>query len=72
MLGALEELRAEQGGRFDIEVLDVDGDPGLQVRYDELVPVLAVIEAAKVRELCHYFLDRSAVLAYLNATGQTP
>jgi len=72
MLGALEQLRAEQGGGFDIEVVDVDGDPRLQSRYDELVPVLAAIEAANVRELCHYFLDRSAVLAYLDAVGQTP
>jgi hypothetical protein len=25
---------------FDLEVLDVDADPALEARYDELVPVL--------------------------------
>ncbi|MFA7279680.1 MAG: glutaredoxin family protein [Sterolibacterium sp.] len=72
MLGALEQLRAEHVGGFDIEVVDVDADPLLLPLYDELVPVLAVVEVAEVHELCHYFLDKSAVLAYLDAVGQTP
>jgi hypothetical protein len=72
MLGALEQLRAERGGGFDIEVVDVDADPLLLSLYDELVPVLAVVEVAEVQELCHYFLDKSAVLAYLDAVDQTP
>ena len=71
MLGALQQLRAEHGGDFEIEVLDVDADPLLLSRYDELVPLLAVIEATTVRELCHYFLDGSAVLAYLDEVGRT-
>ena len=66
MLGALEQLRAGSGFSFEIEVVDVDGDPLLLSRYDELVPVLVAIEEAYVRELCHYYLDNSVVLAYLN------
>ena len=66
MLGALEQLRAGHGLDFEIEVVDVDADPLLLSRYDELVPVLVAIEGADVRELCHYFLDSHAVLAYLS------
>ena len=65
MFGALEMLRAEQGGAFSVEVVDVDADPQLQSRYDELVPVLVAIRGTEVRELCHYFLDAHAVLAFL-------
>jgi len=69
MLDALKVLRAEHGGGFEIEVIDVDADPALLPLYDELVPVLAVIEGEEVRELCHYFLDPPAVLAYLAELG---
>jgi hypothetical protein len=69
MLGALEQLRAGRGLNFEFEVADIDADPLLLSRYDELVPVLVAIEGTDVRELCHYFLDNSAVLAYLNEVG---
>jgi len=69
MLGALESLRTEHAGCFDISVLDVDADPSLQSRYDELVPVLVAVGADRVRELCHYFLDEQAVLSYLGECG---
>lgn len=59
MLAALETLRGEF--EFELKVLDVDADPALLARYDELVPVLTAGEA----ELCRYFLDREAVRAYL-------
>ena len=36
-----------------LTVLDVDADPLLVERYDELVPVLLDGET----EICHYFLD---------------
>jgi hypothetical protein len=36
-----------------LRVLDVDADPLLVERYDELVPVLLDGET----EICHYFLD---------------
>ncbi len=51
----LEEFAAE------LEVLDVDADPGLEAKYDELVPVLLHGEA----ELCHYFLDVAKTREYL-------
>ena len=44
---------------FTFEVIDVDAHPELVERYDELVPVLL----HQSREVCHYFLDRDAVLA---------
>ena len=65
MLAALEALRGETGvPNFGIEVLDVDDDPELETKYNELVPVLVDGEG---RELCHYFLDAAKVREYLNA-----
>ncbi len=61
MLAALEALRGEHVFQFD--VLDVDADPVLLARYDELVPLLE----AEGSELCRYFLNESAVRSYLNA-----
>lgn len=45
-----------------LQVLDVDADPLLEARYDELVPVLLHGET----ELCHYFLDEEKVRRYLS------
>ena len=61
----LAALMALQGPtrRFVVEVIDVDADPALVERFDELVPVLFGDLAQG--ELCHYFLDQSAVHAYL-------
>lgn len=56
---ALARLQREL--RFDLEVLDVDGDPALEAKYDELVPVLE----GDGKELCRCFLDESAVRAHL-------
>lgn len=55
MLAALETLRGEFS--FEVEVIDVDSDPELVSRYDDLVPVL-VSDGA---EICHYFLDKPMV-----------
>lgn len=44
-----------------VTVVDVDANPDLEARYDELVPVLLHGE----RELCHYFLDEPKVREYL-------
>lgn len=60
MLAALETLRSEFV--FEVAVVDVDADPSLEEKYDELVPVLADGEG---RELCHYFLDLPKVREYL-------
>lgn len=51
---------AEQFGA-SVTVRDVDADPELERRYDELVPVLLHGET----ELCHYFLDEAKVREYL-------
>ena len=60
MLAALESLRGEFV--FEVAVVDVDTNPALEARYDELVPVLAAKDGA---ELCHYFLDVPKVREYL-------
>lgn len=44
-----------------IMVLDVDADPALEAKYDELVPVLLHGDT----ELCHYFLDEAKTREYL-------
>jgi thioredoxin reductase (NADPH) len=67
MLAALEALRGEPGvAFFDIDVIDVDADPALEAKYNELVPVLTDAEG---RELCHYFLDTAKVREYLSGLG---
>lgn len=50
---ALVPLLEEFGAT--VKVLDVDADPVLESRYDELVPVLLHGDV----ELCHYFLDEA-------------
>jgi thioredoxin reductase (NADPH) len=59
MEAAARPLLAEYGARLD--VIDVDTDPALEARYDELVPVLLLGET----EICHYFLDETKVRAVL-------
>ena len=65
MLAALMALQRE-GQAFAVNVVDVDLDDALVARFDELVPVLYGDLAAP--ELCHYFLDEAAVLAYVSAS----
>lgn len=64
MLAALRALETP-AQPFAITVLDVDADPVLVTRFDELVPVLYGDPGGA--ELCHYFLDRDAVQRYLDA-----
>lgn len=59
MLAALNEHPSRQ--QFELDVIDVDADPVLEERYNELVPVLL----AGDRELCRYHLDSVALDAYL-------
>ena len=59
MMAALEALRGELG--FELEVIDVDGDPELERRYNELVPLLMHGE----HELARWRLDPAAIRAYL-------
>jgi hypothetical protein len=63
MLAALRAFMARQGQAYMVDVVDVDADPALVARYDELVPVLVAEPAGT--ELCHYFLDEGALRRHL-------
>jgi hypothetical protein len=63
MLAALQAFMARQGQAYTVNVVDVDADPALVARFDELVPVLAADPAGI--ELCHYFLDEAALRRHL-------
>lgn len=56
---ALLPLAEEFGAK--VKLVDVDLDPELEAKYDELVPVLLHGD----RELCHYFLDETKTREYL-------
>ncbi|MGE5770006.1 MAG: glutaredoxin family protein [Betaproteobacteria bacterium] len=58
---ALAPLAVEFGA--SVAVVDVDANPDLEAKYDELVPVLLHGQ----NELCHYFLDESKTREYLAA-----
>jgi hypothetical protein len=60
---ALQAFMARQGQAYTVDVVDVDADPALVARYDELVPVLVAEPAGT--ELCHYFLDEAALRRHL-------
>lgn len=65
MLDALLDMR-DSGLPFTVDVIDIDMAPageGLLALYDELVPVLFGDSAQA--PLCHYFLDKGKVEAYL-------
>jgi glutaredoxin len=66
MLAALQKM-APAGQPFEVDVVDVDADPALVERFDELVPVL--FGRLDEPELCHYFLDEAAVRAYLERSA---
>ena len=59
MEAALAPLAEAMG--VAVKILDVDADPLLEAKYDELVPVLLHGETV----LCHYFLDEAKVREYL-------
>lgn len=61
MEAALAPIAEEFGAQ--VVVVDVDADPVLEEKYNELVPVLLHGD----RELCHYHLDESRVREYLAA-----
>lgn len=69
LLAALRALETPEQP-FAITVFDVDADPLLVARFDELVPVL--YGAPDQPELCHYFLDPDAVRAYLAQLPRNP
>jgi hypothetical protein len=63
MRAALQVFMARQGLAYTVDVVDVDADPSLVARFDELVPVLYGSPAGP--ELCHYFLDETALRRHL-------
>ncbi len=69
MLQALHA--AGMGQPYTVEVIDVDADPELVARYDELVPVLLgqKSETDAPVQLCHYFLDPVALRDFLEQGG---
>jgi hypothetical protein len=52
MLEALRNYMARQGLPFSVDVVDVDADPVLLQRFDELVPVLTLDPDGP--EICHW------------------
>lgn len=64
MLDALMRLQTPQQP-ITVDVIDVDDDPVLVARFDELVPVL--FAELDQPELCHYFLDEAKVRELLSA-----
>ncbi len=63
----LQALRGLVGEGFRIDVIDVDADPALVERYDELVPVLSgCLPGQQDEQICNYFLDENAVRGFLS------
>lgn len=63
MLAELQPWQASHG--FDLQVVDVDADPELEARFNELVPVLMEGE----QEICRWHLDIPALAAHLGEIG---
>jgi hypothetical protein len=61
MRDALKPLQEEYG--FELEIFDVDDDPLLEEKYNELVPVLLDGET----EICHWHLDEAKLRVHLAA-----
>jgi len=64
MLAALRAFMARAGLAYAVDVIDVDADPQLTDRFDELVPVLYGSPSGP--EICHYFLDEAALQRHLS------
>jgi len=63
MLAELQLWQARHG--FELDVVDVDADPQLEARFNELVPVLMDGE----HQICHWHLDIPALAAHLGEIG---
>ncbi|HFB7484683.1 TPA: glutaredoxin family protein [Neisseria gonorrhoeae] len=59
MRDALKPFQDEYG--FGLEVVDVDENPVLEEKYNELIPVLL----AGDEEICHWFLDEDRLKQFL-------
>jgi hypothetical protein len=67
MAQAVRAFMARAGAGYTLDIVDVDADPALVARYDELVPVLAA--GADHVELCRYHLDEAALAAHVSAAA---
>ncbi len=71
MAAAVRAFMARAGiDDYQLDIVDVDAEPALVARYDELVPVL--VAGTEQVELCHYFLDETALAAYLSGQRDGP
>ena len=61
MLAELET--SPQQGKFELEVIDILGRPALESRYGSRIPVLCSVGD---EEICHYFLDETALAEYFS------
>lgn len=64
LLDALRAFMAREGLACKVDVIDVDAEPALVERFDELVPVLLGDDPAGP-EICHYFLDEAALRRHI-------
>lgn len=62
---ALEEIRQIEGLRFDLEVVDIDGDEELLRRYLERIPVVEL----DGQELYEFHVDAGDLTRRLGAAG---
>lgn len=60
MLALLTDYRDKRD--FDLEVIDILGNPELERNYGSKIPVLA----AGSNEICHYYLDLQALTQYID------
>lgn len=63
MKAELEPYRQRLG--FSVEYVDIEGNPDLEDRLGEKIPVLMAGE----KEICHYHLDKNALEAYFSEPG---
>ena len=59
MLHALNTLQTQW--QFELNIIDIEGAPQLEEEYGVRIPVLKAGE----EEICHYFLDQSALAKYI-------
>jgi thiol-disulfide isomerase/thioredoxin len=68
LIAAMDEWEKEAAAerQYAIKMVDIDADPALLEQFDELVPVLlASNNEGPMVQLCHYFLDRDRLSAFL-------
>lgn len=71
MAAALAPLLQEFGAT--LHIVDVDAEPEIEARFDELVPVLMLGQPSDLRpdsqEICHYFVEADKVRTALQGAA---